>query len=520
MKKLASFLLIAAIILAFSACGSGETSPNGEIFGGDSLGALSEKSNPSDNNVSSRENSAIASVNSGGQNPVSDEKPAVISLAAEENAGSLRMLHSNKCFDCSDAVCYTDSGYYHIGIYGESEYMCLLYFDFATLSEIVVCSDSSCKHDNVNCAAVFSWDEFMSCHLFVSGDYLYCLNAQYDQDGLMSSGEVYTADGVEEYVEKRRSSLYRMKLDGTEREKLWQADEGDILETVAFEDESGLWFVTKTPAAEKHEGTGAIYYHSKNRALLKYGFSEKAITERIPLDNHNNIVLNLAGGFGNKFILYGKAYPGGGSVMDNMDILAPGEEVGSIHPDYWDFNNRCELVFFTLDRKTKEMKEFFRRPLSEISYGFDILGDKLYIPRKDNTLFTLNVLTGETQEVNIPKDYEFTGIFGDKLMLLHITPDWSDHAMYFTELDGSGMTKSDLMMKKYDMRDMRIELCAAVGDKALVIYDEDRVPSQYNPDAYSSITPLYALISLDDLFNGRANYEPFATAGGGKTYAG
>ena len=333
----------------------------------------------------------------------------------------------------------------------------------------------------------------------------------------MSAGEGYTAEGVEEYVEKRRSSLYRMKLDGTEREKLWQAEEGDIVETGVFEDGSGLWFVTKTPTAEKHEGTGAIYYHSKNRALLKYGFSEKTITERIPLDDHNNIVLNLAGGFGDKFFLCGKAYPGGGSVMDNMDILAPGEEVGSINPDYYDFNNRCELVFFTLDRKTKELKEFFRRPFSEISYNFEILADTLYIPRKDNTLFTLNILSGETQEVNIPEDYEFTGIFGGKLMLLHITPDWSDHAMYFADLDGSNMTECGLMMKQYD--DMRIELRAAVGDMALVVYDEYRVPSLHNPDAYSSITPLYALISLDDLFNGRENYLPFAMAGGESIYA-
>ncbi len=505
MKKTALFLLIAVTLSAFSACGT-ETSPNGEISGGGSLGIFS------DNSSSFWENSADTSGNSG-QKPVIDENPT----AAEENTVGLRMLHSNKCFDCSDALCYTDSGYYHIGSYGENKYMCLLYFDFATLSEIVVCSDSSCKHENINCAAVFSHDEFLSCHLFVSGDYLYCLNAQYDRDGNLSAGEGYTADGVEEYVEKRRSSLYRMKLDGTEREKLWQAEEGDIVETGVFEDGSGLWFVTKTPTAEKHEGTGAIYYHSKNRALLKYGFSEKAITERIPLDDHNNIVLNLAGGLGDKFILYGKAYPGG-SVMDNMDILAPGEEVGSIHPDYWDFNDRCELVFFTLDSKTKELKEFFRRPFSEISYSFEILGDTLYISRKDNTLFTLNILSGETQEVNIPKDYEFTGIFGGKLMLLHITPDWSDHAMYFTELDGSNMTKCELMMKKYDT--MRIDLCAAIGDKALVIYDEYRVPSQHNPGAYSSITPLYALISLDDLFNGRENYQPFAMAGGENTYAG
>lgn len=503
MKKIMLFLLTAAMLFSFSAC-SKET-PSGNISEGEISDSSQNEASPNNTNPDHPSND--------GQNFVSDNDPHNNS----ESSASLRKLHSSNCWKCSDAVCYTDNGYYHVDNRGESKYDCLFYFDFATLSEVAVCSDSSCKHDNINCAAVFSNEEFFACHLFVSGEYLYCLSAPYDTDGSMSAGEGFVAEGVREHEEKRRSSLYRMKLDGTEREKLWQADEGDIVETGVYEDGSGLWFVTKTPTAEKHEGTGAIYYHSKNRALVKYGFSEKAIVERIPLDDHNNIALDFAGACGEKFILYGQAYPGGGNIMDFMEILAPEEEVGALSPDYIDFRHKCELVFFTLDSKTKELKEFYRGSLSEIYFGFELLGDTLYIPREDNSLFTLNIFSGEMRDIDIPGDYEFLGIFGGKLKLLHITPDWSDNAMYFADLDGSNMTKSELMNKQYG--DLSIELCAAIGDMALVIYDEYRVPSPDNSGAYSSITPLYALISLDDLFNGRENYLPFEMAGGENIHA-
>ncbi|MDE7400245.1 MAG: hypothetical protein K2N06_12065 [Oscillospiraceae bacterium] len=430
--------------------------------------------------------------------------------------GALTMLHEPNCpgslisgLGCRSSVCYTENGYYHMGPYRENDYNHLLYLDFATQQEVVVCSDSSCKHDTVNCASVFFDEYVFDNHLFVFQDYLYCLTTDYDQDGTMSSGGVFISDEVKEVNDereaKRRASLYQMNLDGTERQRLWQSDAGDIAESEVFCDGTGFWFVTKTPSSVVHDETGAVYYHCKNRAFIRYDINERKITDRIPLEDYGNISLNVDGCTGSKFYLLGKAYPNGTSIMDNMDILAPSEEVGSTNPGWWDFNDKCECVYFTLDVKTKELKEITRYKIADVDYGAECRGGKIYFRRPNDSCFTYTIETGETAELNIPEGFRFEGFFADKLVLSHYFRNHDDRARYFADLDGSNITRSELLTND----GMDIELITVVGDNALVITGYDGIPSETSPGAFSCWTPLYALISLDDLFNGRANYKPF-----------
>lgn len=489
-KTVTAFLTLAAM-LAFTACDKENTnSDNSKV---DSDSAAYDKSTSSEI----------------GNSPLGG-------VSAER--GGLTMLHEPNCpgsfisgIGCRDSVCYTENGYYRMGPYRENEYSHLLYLDYATQQEVVVCSDSSCKHDTVNCASVFFDEYAFQNHLFVFQDYLYCLTTDIDQDGALSSGGFSSNNLSDDFKEindeqesKRRATLYRMNLDGTEREKLWQSDAGYIAETEVFGDGTGFWFVTKQPSAEVHEETGAVYNHSKNRAFIRYDINERKITDKIPLEDYNNIALNVDGCTGSKFYLIGKAYPNGTSIMDNMDILAPGTEIGSIHPDYWDFNDRCECVYFTLDVKTKELKEITRYKIADVNYGAECRGGKIYFERPDDSCFTYAVETGETAELNIPEGYRLDGFFADKLVLSHYPGDHDDRARYFADLDGSNMTRSELLMEDgFD-----IDLIAAVGDNALVIYDNYKVPSDKG-SGYKTFEPVYALISLDDLFNGRANYKQF-----------
>lgn len=479
-KTVTAFLTLAAM-LAFTACDKAET--NSEQSG--------------DNTVSTTQ---VDTASGTGISPPG-EVPA--------QRGELTMLHEPSCWNCQSSVCYTENGYYHMGPYLENEYNHLLYLDYATQQEVVVCSDSSCKHDTVNCASVFFDEYVFENHLFVFQDYLYCLCTDYDQDGTMSSGGGFLSDELKEINDereaKRRASLYRMNLDGTEREKLWQSDAGYVAETEVFGDGTGFWFVTKQPSAEVHEETGAVYNHCKNRAFIRYDINERKITDRIPLEDYNNIALNVDGCTGSKFYLIGMAYPNGTSIMDNMDILAPGMEMGSIHPDYWDFNDKCECVYFTLDVKTKELKEITRYKIADMNYGAECRGGKIYFERPDDSCFTYNIETGETAELNIPEGYRLDGFFADKLVLSHYPGDHNDTARYFADPDGSNITRSELLTN--DGAD--IDLITVVGDDALVITGHGGIPSERNPGAYTCWTALYALISLDDLYNGRANYKPF-----------
>lgn len=487
-KTVTAFLTLAAM-LAFTAC--------------DKTNANSDKSKVDSDSGTYDENTASGTGNSppGG---VSAERGGLTMLHEPDCSGSLISVIG--C--CRNSVCYTENGYYRMGQYGDNGYDHLLYLDYATQQEVVVCSDTSCKHDTVNCASVFFDEYVFENHLFVFKDYLYCLCTDYDQDGTLLSGGGFISDEVKEINDereaKRRASLYRMNLDGTERQRLWQSDAGDIAESEVFCDGTGFWFVTKTPSSVVHEETGAVYYHCKNRAFVRYDINERKITDRIPLEDYGNISLNVEGCTGSKFYLIGKAYPNGTSIMDNIDILAPGTEIGYTHPDYWDFNDKCECVYFTLDVKTKELKEITRCKIADVNYGAECRGGKFYFERPDNSCFTYTIETGETAELNIPEGFRFDGFFADKLVLSHYFRNHDDRAKYFADLDGSNITRSELLMEDgFD-----IELIAAVGDNALVIYDNYKVPSDEG-SGYKTFEPIYALISLDDLFNGRANYKPF-----------
>lgn len=480
-KTVTAFLTLAAM-LAFTACDKENTdSDNGKAH---------SDSGAYDKNTSSE---------------IGNSPPGGVSA----QRGELTMLHEPNCWNCQNSVCYTENGYYHMGQYGDSGYDHLFYLDFATRQEVVVCSDTSCKHDTVNCASVFFDEYAFGNHLFVFQDYLYSLCTDYDEDGTMSSGGGFISDEVKEVNDereaKRRASLYRMNLDGTERQRLWQSDAGYIAETEVFGDGTGFWFVTKQPSAEVHEETGAVYNHSKDRALIRYDINERKITDRIPLEDYNNIALNVDGCTGDKFYLIGKAYPNGTSIMDNMDILAPGEEVGSIHPDYRDFNKKCECVYFTLDVKTKELKEITRYKIADVDYGADYHNGLLYFTKPDDSMFTFDIESGETAELNIPEGYQFMGFFADKIILSHYPGDHNDRARYFANLNGSNITRSELLTND----GVDIDLITVVGDDALVITGQYGIPSESSPGAYSCLIPLYALISLDDLYNGRANYKPF-----------
>ena len=489
-KGITAFLTLAAM-LAFTACGKTETSSR-----------------------QSGENSVLAAQLD--TDPKTGISPPNETSAISAKKGELTMLHEPDCpgslipgIGCRNSVCYTENGYYYFGEYKSDDYPHLFYLDYATLQEVIVCSDSSCKHDTVNCASVFLDEYVFEYHLFVFQDHLYCLTTDIDQDGSLQSGGGFISDKLKEINDeresKRRASLYRMNLDGTERQRLWQSDAGYIAESEVFGDGTGFWFVTKQPSAEVHEETGAVYNHSKDRAFIRYDINERKITDKIPLEDCNNIALRVDNCTGDKFFLLGKAYPNGTSIMDNMDILAPGTEIGSINPDYWDFNDKCECVYFTLDVKTKELREITRYKIADVNFGADCRNGLLYFEKPDNSMFTLNIESGETAELNIPEGYRFMGFFADKLVLSHYPGDRNDRARYFADPDGSNITRSGLLTNE----GVDIDLITVVGDDALVINGEFGIPSETSPGAYSCRTPLYALISLDDLYNGRANYKPF-----------
>ncbi len=444
-----------------------------------------------DNNSNTSWNNGV----SDGKDPIKNNERELLSLY---NSTGLTM----ELIAQGSKFC-TENGYYRIQRLGDDRDISnITYVDFASKREIVLCSDSSCRHNTESCASVISGHEmFYSTDIFVFNDKLWLLSTENDEEGSM--GSEYHAPGYEPEPETRRAAIFRMDLDGTNREKVYEAALGDIIEKKVFGDGDDLLFVVKTPTVDtvkNNKGNEIMFYGSKNRALLRFSISQNKVVERIPLDPYKNISLTVSGCTGSRLILSGIAYPDGKSRLDYMDILA--YETGSGHAftkEQRELSDNCEIVFFTLDIDTKELKEVFRIKKKTL-YSYWVYKNELYIKYPDYTVSAIDVLSGTTRSVNIPSGYEFAGIFMDKLELYRIGQ--SDEIAYFADLDGTNITSTklfDLMNKD------RVTVLAVAGKRLIVEYDEESVK---RPEGGYIRTGLkLGLISTDDLVSGRRNIE-------------
>ncbi|MDE6728145.1 MAG: hypothetical protein K2J80_09450 [Oscillospiraceae bacterium] len=396
--------------------------------------------------------------------------------------------------------CSTADGYYSIQRYIEGErYSHITYIDYASGQEVILCSDSSCGHDSERCASVVTGD-FMESELFFWNGYLYYFEASYDNEGSFSSGGWSGADGEysSDMIMTTPAKLYKMDPDGTNRTLVYSFPDNYTVERAAIGDKNGIWFIQKELVLERDEKTEASHIGSKNKALVKLDLSEKKIVEQIPVPSNDNIIKDFVGVCGSKFIFDGTAYPDGKSAMDYMDILAPrptmAEEIA--HMDESEaFRKKCDRVFFELDTSDKALKELCRINLTEAGRGQSPVGDRLYISRDDDTEFSLDLNSGAVEEINVPSGYRFEGFVGERP--LYITTD-KTYKRFFLDPETGGMIPCILDGGASDV----IAIC---GDFALVIYETTGTPlpsgGMQNP------YDIYALISLDDLYNGRANFK-------------
>ncbi len=459
MKKIMSFILCTALTLTLTAC---------------------EKSTYISEEISSTISSTLPA-----SEPVSSTNENSGNDVSEKIGELLLLTKNNSLAPFFYAFCSTDDGAYILRkpsknndkkLYGAY----LTYVDYASKQEVFVCSDSACKHDNEHCSAFFNESEFFcdnfGCRIFVFGDKLYLLSAPVDRDDDTYEGMRDPEYGTDDIL-KRSSAIYRMNNDGSEREKIYQADDKETIENFAVgEGDKYLWFITKTPIAEKDEKTGAFYLHSKNRALIKFDISEKNIVERIPLDDIENIVPLFEGISDGKFIFSGTAYADGGTKMDGYEkheIGVPGDPFTSSE---WERIENSETVYFALDRSNREINETFRVKYSEESYQ-RIQGDFLYRVFNDDSGYKVNLGTGERIDLENAKS--------------ELEPD-----IFESPLFNSGEEQTQLLL--------------TTKDKALIFREIGG-----EPDTFGGVLnpkPQLALISLEDLRNGAANYNDIQMA--------
>ncbi|MCM1167403.1 MAG: hypothetical protein NC401_15460 [Ruminococcus sp.] len=401
-------------------------------------------------------------------------------------SGGLTLLCRGESFMASG--CGTEDGYYslHYDMNGDG-FLRVTYIDYASGREVTLCPDSSCKHDTERCTSVLGNDAGYFGEIFYYNGYLYYLDVSFlDESGAWTSG----ADALS--GSERSVSLYRINPDGTGRELVYAFGEDESIEHSAVGDGDCVWFIGGEKFIEYDEERSMARAAVRNRSLVRLDLFERRIVEQIPIYGGDNIDKNFLGVCGDKFVFSGVAYPDGKSAEDFADELGMNADVWSGQSDADGFNkfmSGCEYAYFALDVEDKSMREIYRGGYDGARGGF-CCGGSLYIPGEDPAI-KLDVTSGARETLSVPEGYTLETFIGGRA-------GYSDgsRGVFFADEETGALT---------EMPDFT-QLLAVGGGKALVTYDVAGVPDADGGllNAYD----LYALISLDDLYNGRANFEP------------
>lgn len=413
--------------------------------------------------------------------------------------GGLQLL-SNRY---GESACNTENGYYYLttatkklrdGSYGTH----LMYMDFATDHEIYLCSTAGCKHDSLDCPAVFSYDDFpvSSTIPFVFGDHLYILSREYDGDGSVSQ-DTMTIGGDGGSVESQPAVLYRANLDGTGREKIFTFDAALTLEDKIVGNDKGIYVITKKLSADKDGNQ--TYTTSSERKLMFLNLSSLSLSEICSMDFGDHISWQIIDCSPNDFLLCGVDF---------------GREVS--RDEIWDEDLHKEIyknsfrVYALLSRDGGKPKELARQS-NKCDNSAKLLGENLYLSSEDNqNIDALNIQTGEKRTLCTLPQNLIMDTLGDMLCCrgwdLAGDPIW-----YFVDTKTGAVTKTPLVIP---CNGWSIDFRCETKTDVLFVYDYDATETERG--SYEIHRYKHALISKDDLFTGKDSYRKIEMVGPGQ----
>lgn len=414
---------------------------------------------------------------------------------SRQKIGNLQFI----CNSEGDSSCNTENGYYYFtqdliklqdGNYGNH----LMYMDFATCREIYLCSTAGCKHDSLDCPAVFLNDDFPSftTKLFVCDNYLYILSRESSSGGMSSSDgtsqSMMESGGWNVMPQQKPAVLYRANLDGTERTKVYVFDEGLALEEFVLKDENGIYVITKKLSVDKVDNI--TYTTASEQKIVFLDLKSFNAQEVCPMSFDDNISWNVIGCYQDCLILNGIDYGRELSLEEIWD------------DDSWRLLYEKSFdVYAVLDLKSGDLNEFYRES-NKNEHAVYVAGDTMYISFSENSIIEgINIESGERKTICMLEQNLIMDVIDDMLCCR----DWnlsSDHTYYFVNMK-TGEIMHSMLVNQYN--GWALEFRAKTSSDMLVVYDYDATKNSDN--SYEIHQYKYALIAKEDLFMGKQNYR-------------
>ncbi len=414
-------------------------------------------------------------------------------LPSKGEEGEVTNNNSDLKFLKNDAT--TNDGYYYLTDYSRLNNgklaKHLMYIDFKTKQEIHLCNNSACTHKTEDCTSVFNKDEFQfDSKVFIWNNKIYVISKSTDTSGQVAKGVLgKTSKGN---VESNKAVLYKLNLDGTNREKVYTFDDNATIEDFVIGSGNGIYLISKK-VETKYTG-GNAYSTSNERKLIYLDLNTKKESTILSMNRNDNIDWKVIGSTKRNLILHGIDL--GGQVTD--------EEKHNNN----DLYKNSSDVFALLDIDNDTLKEVYRVKASSRTYTVD--EKNLYYNIDGNSkILKIDLKTGKEETLANLSSVWVDQVIDNKLLC--ITNSGKNPISYFIDVDTGKMTESKLSNKSTGSS---IEIISISQNKILTIYDSDIT---FNSDgSYTTHSNKYGVISKEDFFTGQDSFQNIKRVYGGE----
>ena len=389
----------------------------------------------------------------------------------------------------------TNDGYYYLTDYNRLNNgklaKHLMYIDFKTKQEIHLCNNSACTHKTEDCTSVFNKDEFQfDSKVFIWNNKIYVISKSTDTSGQVAMGVL--GETSKSNVESNKAVLYKLNLDGTNREKIYTFDDNATIEDFVIGSGNGIYLIAKK-VETKYTG-GNAYNTSSERKLIYLDFNTKKESTILSMNRNDNIDWKVIGSTERNLILHGIDL--GGQVTDEEK-----------HNNNELYKNSSD-VFALLDIDNDTLKEVYRVKAPSRTYTVD--EKNLYYNIDGNSkILKIDLKTGKEETLA-----NLSSVWVDRVIdnkLLCITNSGKNPTSYFIDVDTGKMTESKLANKSTESY---IEIISISQNNILAIYDSDVT---FNSDgSWTTHSNKYGVISKEDFYSGKDNFKGIKRVYGGE----
>lgn len=390
----------------------------------------------------------------------------------------------------SKYIAYGSTSEYKNGYFYIKDDEHIMYFDYDTKKEVYLCNKPNCKHDSETCSSHLEIGD--SNELFYYNGYLYLINGS-------SSGVsmTITAEGViENNNEGNPSTITRMNLDGTNKEKVFTSPSGSSLSTPLVAKGNTIYgFLEKSKIEKDSDG----YNTSKTteRKMLAINL-DTGKYEEISDGMHKSFI----GATEDKLVVQEIEY------LKDPDSFGD-NTMGFINNLY---NSKTKIKL--LDINTKKEEIVYEGLFKDIE-TLKFYNDGIYFIGKDSkNLEYINLSTKKRETIaELPKNgYEISRIIDDKI-LVYFYKDKDAHVgdAYSIDLKTKEMNKFSLK----DKNEYLIEILSS-NDDYYFVQIESIFGEEYTTWAGTKqkdiIGTNYGLIKKADYWASRPNYIKMTNA--------